>query len=85
MALTESKSVDKIEVDSTGHIGVREALKVYRDGELIATTYHRWMFAPGDDVSAMPQPVQNIASVTWTPEVIEAYNQIKQQNAGTAS
>jgi hypothetical protein len=52
---------------------VREATTILRDGEEIARTYHRWSFAPGDDVSAMPANVQAIARAAWTPEVVTAY------------
>jgi hypothetical protein len=73
MALTETKVVDKIEVVVLGQLQVREATTIMRDGEAIAKTYHRWTFAPGDDVSAMPANVQAIAAAAWTPEVIAAY------------
>lgn len=73
MQLTESKAIDKIEVVGFGHIQVREATTIMRDGQEIAKTYHRWSFAPGADVSAMPANVQAIALAAWTPEVIAAY------------
>lgn len=45
-----------------------------KDGVQIAPdAYHRWSFAPGSDVSAMPQSVQDIANLVWTPEVIAEY------------
>ena len=71
--LTETSIIDKIETLETGHIQVRQANRIMRDDEVIATNYHRWSFAPGDDISAMPQKVKDIAAVVWTPEVIEAY------------
>ena len=80
MALTETKVIDKIEVVETGHIQVREATRILKDGEQIAQTYHRWSFAPGSDVSAMPANVQAIAQVTWTPEVIAAYQAQQEAN-----
>lgn len=74
MALTETKVIDQITVTENGTLLVREAAtRVLRDGEQIAQTYHRWSFAPGSEISAMPQNVQDIAEVTWTPEVIAAY------------
>lgn len=73
MALTETKAIDKIEVVGLGHLQVREATTIMRDGEEIAKTYHRWSFEPGADVSAMPANVQAIAAAAWTPEVIAAY------------
>jgi hypothetical protein len=73
MALSEVKVIDKVEVVETGHLLVREATKIMKDGEEIAKTYHRWSFAPGQDVSAMPANVQAVAAAAWTPEVIAAY------------
>ena len=73
MALSEVKVIDKIEVVETGHVQVREATRIMKDGQEIAKTYHRWSFAPGDDVSGQPANVQAIAAAAWTPEVIAAY------------
>ncbi len=74
MALEEVKVIDKIEVVENGTLQVREVTRILKDGEQIAQTYHRWVFAPGSDVSEMPANVQAIASVVWTQEVIDAYN-----------
>ena len=73
MALTEVKVIDKIEVVERGHIQVREATRIMKDGEQIAQTYHRWSYAPGSDISEQPANVQAIAAAAWTPEVIAAY------------
>jgi len=73
MALTETKAIDKIEIVGLGHLQVREATTIMRDGVEAAKTYHRWSFAPGDDVSAMPANVQAIAAAAWTPEVVANY------------
>jgi cell division FtsZ-interacting protein ZapD len=73
MALSEVKVIDKIEVVENGTLQVREATKIMKDGEEIAKTYHRWSFAPGSDVSAMPANVQAIAAAAWTVEVVAAY------------
>ncbi len=84
MALTETKVIDQITVTENGTLLVREATRVFRDGEQIAQTFHRWSFAPGSDISAMPQNVQDIASITWTSEVIAAY-QTQVENAAQLS
>lgn len=73
MALTETKVIDQITVTENGTLLVREATRVLRDDVQIAQTFHRWSFTPGADISEMPQNVQDIANVTWTPEVIAAY------------
>lgn len=65
MALEEIKVIDKIEIIENGTVQVREATRILRDGEQIAQTYHRWSFAPGSDISSMPENVQAIAAVAW--------------------
>lgn len=73
MALTEQSVADKIEVLENGSVQVRTANRVLRDGEVIATTYHRHVVTPGQDYSAEDARVQAICVVTHTTEVVEAY------------
>ena len=73
MAIVEQKLIDKIEVVETGAIQVREATRILKDGEIIAQTFHRWSFAPGSDVSEMPDNVQAVAKAIWTDNVISDY------------
>lgn len=73
MAFSERKIIDKIEVVETGAIQVREVTRVFNDDELIAQTFHRWSFAPGSDVSSMPENVQAVANAIWTDKVIADY------------
>lgn len=80
MALAEIKAVDKIEVVENGSVQVREVTRIMKDGSEIAHTYHRWAFAPGDDVSAQPANVQAICAAAWTPEVIAAYKAQQEAN-----
>jgi hypothetical protein len=81
MALTETKVIDQITVTENGSVLVREATRILKDDVQIAQTFHRWSFAPGDDVSSMPENVQSICNTAWTPEVIEAYQ--SSLNTGT--
>ena len=73
MDFVENKVTDRIEIVGLGILQVREMTAIMRDGQEIAKTFHRWSFAPGDDVSSMPANVQAIAQAAWTPEVIAAY------------
>jgi hypothetical protein len=73
MALSEQKIIDKIEVIETGAIQVRQVTRVFSDDELIAQTFHRWSFAPGSDISEMPENVQAVANAIWTDDVVSAY------------
>ena len=75
MALTETKTIDRIEVVGNGILQVREATTILKDGVEYAKTFHRWSFTPGSDVSTMPANVQAIAQIAWTPEVIATYQE----------
>lgn len=73
MALTKEQVIDKIEVVENGALQVREVTRIMEDGKQLSSSYHRWVFAPGSDVSAQPANVQAIAAAAWTAEVIAAY------------
>ena len=73
MALTKEITVDKIEVLEMGQIQVRTATRVLEDGAVLSSSFHRHVVAPGDDLSGQDSRVSAIATATWTPEVISAY------------
>lgn len=73
MSLSETRVVDKIEVLENGSVQVREALRVLRDGEVIAENFHRFVVAPGQDTSGMDGKVIAICATVHTPEVVAAY------------
>ena len=73
MSLTKEQNIDKVEVLENGTIQVRQATIISENGVQLSKSYHRWSFAPGDDISEQPDNVKAIAEVTWTPAVIDAY------------
>ncbi len=73
MALTKEITVDKIEVLEMGQIQVRTATRVLEDVAVLSSSFHRHVLAPGDDLSGQDSRVSAIATATWTPEVISAY------------
>ena len=73
MALTETTTIDQIEVTNSNVIQIREALTIKRDDEVISSTFHRYTLLPGDDVSTKDPKIQAIANAIWTEEVIAAY------------
>jgi len=77
MALEEKSVVDKVEVLLNGSIQVRRRDQILKDDVEVAATYHRHVVHPGDDVSNEDPRVTAIAEVTWTPEVIAAYEASK--------
>ena len=73
MALTKEQVIDKIEIVENGIMQVRQVTRIMEDGKQLSSSYHRWSFEPGSDVSEQPANVQAIAAAAWTPEVIAAY------------
>lgn len=73
MALTKEQVIDKVEVVENGTLQVRQVTRILEDGNQLSSSYHRWSFAPGSDVSEMPANVQAIAAAVWTAEIIAAY------------
>ena len=73
MALTKEQVIDKIEVVENGTLQVRQVTKIIEDGNQLSSSYHRWTFVPGSDVSDQPSNVQSIAAAAWTPEIIASY------------
>lgn len=73
--LEEQKVIDKVEVVENGTLQVREVTRIIKDGEVIASTFHRSTFPPGSDVTNQPANIQAIAQVVWTQDVVDAYQE----------
>lgn len=74
MSLTERKVVDLIEVLENGHLQIREANIIEKDGVVVAKTFHRYVVVPGDDVSDKEQRIQDIAAAVWKQENLTTNN-----------
>ena len=81
MALTENTSIDQIEIVKDWNIQVRQATVIERDGGFVSRTFHRWVLNPDSDISGQEQKVQDICNVAWTPEVRQAYETFKAEQA----
>ena len=81
MALTENTKIDRIEVVNYWNIQVRQATIIERDGEFVSRTFHRWVLTPDSDISGQEQKVKDICNVAWTPEVRQAYETFKAEQA----
>ena len=81
MALTENTSIDQIEIVANWNIQVRQATIIERDGEFVSRTFHRWVLTPDMDISDQEQKVKDIANAAWTPEVRQAYETFKAEQA----
>jgi hypothetical protein len=81
MALIENTSIDQIEIVNGWNIQVRQATVIERDGEFVSRTFHRWVLNPDSDISDQEQKVKDICNAAWTPEVRQAYETFKAEQA----
>ena len=75
MALSKTTSIDQITVTENGIILYREATRIIEDGKQLSETYHRTSLTPGQDLTGQPANVVAICNVSWTEEVIAAYQE----------
>ena len=73
MALTKETVVDQITVTENGVVLYRQATRIMEDGNQLSQTYHRTSLIPGQDLTGQPDNVAAICNLTWTEEVIAAY------------
>jgi len=81
MALTERTEIDRIEVVNDWNIQVRQCTTIERDGQFVSNSFHRWVLNPDSDISGQEQKVQDICNAAWTPEVRQAYETFKAEQA----
>jgi DNA-binding transcriptional LysR family regulator len=80
MALTKETVVDQITVTENGIVLYREATRILEDGNQLSQTFHRTSLTPGQDLTGQPANVAAICNLTWTPEVIAAYQAQQESN-----
>jgi hypothetical protein len=81
MAIEKQTIVDKIEVIENGSVQVRNATRIVEEGNVISSSYHRHVVAPGQDYSQEDARVQAICAAAHTSEVIAAYQAAQEQQA----
>ena len=81
MAITETASIDKIEVVADWNIQVRQVTVIERDGQFVSRSFHRWVLTPDSDISGQEQKVKDICNAAWTNEVKAAYETFKAEQA----
>jgi hypothetical protein len=78
MTIEKQKIIDQITVTENGTVFYREATRIIEDGNLLTQTYHRTTLTPGQDLTGQPTNVAAICNITWTAEVITAYQTAKE-------
>ena len=80
MALKKVETVDLIETIENGCVQVRTATRILDDGQMLSSSFHRHVIAPGDDYSNEDPRVQAICAAVHTQEVIDAYKAAIEQS-----
>lgn len=70
--------VDRIEVTESGYIQVRTCINISDGGKEIARNFHRYVLAPGEDITHQNERVSAVARAVWTPEVMAAHRSMIQ-------
>jgi hypothetical protein len=73
MALEKVEVVDLIEALQDGTVQVRTKTVIKEDGVEISSKFHRYVVAPGADVSGEDAKVQAICAAMHTADVVAAY------------
>lgn len=76
MTLTNTSTVDQITVEKNGVILLRTNNVITDGATEIAQSYTRTSLTPGQDLTGQPENVVAIANITWTPEIISAYQEL---------
>ena len=66
MALTKEESYSRIELLESGHVQLRLTTKIMEDGNVLSEGHHRSVVTPLDDITHLPQEVQNTIVAFWT-------------------
>ena len=81
MALSKEVRCDKYEiVGRFKHIQCRTATIVKEDDVEISRTFNRRVLTPDMDVSGEDAEIQGLATVLWTDEVKEAWDEFQESN-----
>lgn len=67
MSLTKQTVLDRVEIlfDTNKNIQVRNAIKILENGEVISTSFERYVLTPGDSLDSVDSQVKSIANIVW--------------------
>lgn len=77
--LEKIESYTKIEISELGQVSLRKTTKILDDGSVISESHHREVRTPNQDITDLPQKVQDTIKAYWTQEIIDAWDKLEQQ------
>lgn len=72
--LEKQEIYSKIEVIESGQVQLRKTIKVLEDGQVISQSHHRSVVTPLDDITSLPQNVQDVCNAYWTDDIRSNFN-----------
>ena len=66
--LDKQTVIDSVNVRDSGHLEVREAIRILEDGVVISTSFHRYVVEPG---AVVPEAVETYLRSKLLPESLE--------------
>jgi len=79
--LTERSILSQCEVLPNGIIQVRMSDQIVAGEVVKASTFRRYVLAPGSDLTGQPELVVAIATAIWTPAAVASYTAIQELTA----
>jgi hypothetical protein len=67
--LEKTETYTKIEITELGKVFLRKTTKITEDGNILSEGHHREIRVPSDDITDLPQNVQDTVSTYWTQEI----------------
>lgn len=71
--LEKIESFTKLEITEQGKVSLRKTTRIIEDGNVLSENHHREMRYPGDDITDLPQNIQDTINAFWTQDVIDAW------------
>ena len=69
----------KLEITEQGKVLLRKTTRVIEDGNILSENHHREMRYPNDDITDLPQNLQDTINAYWTQDVKDAWAEFQQQ------
>jgi len=67
--LEKKESYSQIELKESGHVQLRLTTTVLDDGKVLSQSHHRSVVTPKDDISHLPQNIQDACTAFWTDDI----------------
>ena len=77
--LEKTESYSKIEITEQGKVMLRKTIRIIEDGNILSENHHREMRYPNNDITDLPQNLQDTINAFWTQDVKDAWAEFQQE------